>query len=212
MDNILNYIKEGEHQQQDFKFRVDDAKKIARTLAAFSNTDGGRLLIGVKDNGKIVGVFPQEEIHMIEAAATLYCSPKVTFKASVHQVKHKQVLTIEVLPMPQRLIKAKDEQDKWKVYIRKDDHTLLANKIWLGVRKQQNNKTTVPQTFGDEEQSILAVFKENGAVTLSQLYRHTKINKKKIDEFLILLIKWEVVKMNMLPLKTTYQLVDTPSD
>ena len=48
-------IAEGEHQQQDFKFEISDARKIAKTLSAFSNTDGGRLLIGVKDNGKIAG-------------------------------------------------------------------------------------------------------------------------------------------------------------
>ena len=44
-------IEQGEHQQLDFKFEVSDSKKIARTLSAFANTDGGRLLIGVKDNG-----------------------------------------------------------------------------------------------------------------------------------------------------------------
>ena len=49
-------IAEGEHQQQDFKFEISDARKIAKTLSAFANTDGGKLLIGVKDNGKIAGV------------------------------------------------------------------------------------------------------------------------------------------------------------
>ena len=58
-------IAEGEHQQQDFKFEISDARKIARTLSAFSNTDGGRLLIGVKDNGKIAGVRSDEEKYMI---------------------------------------------------------------------------------------------------------------------------------------------------
>ena len=62
-------IAEGEHQQQDFKFEISDARKIAKTLSAFSNTDGGRLLIGVKDNGKIAGVRSDEEQYMIEAAA-----------------------------------------------------------------------------------------------------------------------------------------------
>ena len=50
-------IAEGEHQQQDFKFEISDARKIAKTLSAFSNTDGGRLLIGVKDNGKIAETY-----------------------------------------------------------------------------------------------------------------------------------------------------------
>jgi predicted HTH transcriptional regulator len=48
-------ISEGEHQTQDFKYAINDSKKIARSLAAFANTDGGRLLLGVKDNGKIAG-------------------------------------------------------------------------------------------------------------------------------------------------------------
>lgn len=34
-------IEQGEHQQLDFKFEVSDSKKIARTLSAFANTDGG---------------------------------------------------------------------------------------------------------------------------------------------------------------------------
>lgn len=62
-------IAQGEHQQQDFKFEVSDSKKIARTLSAFANTDGGRLLIGVKDNGKISGIRGDEEYYMIEAAS-----------------------------------------------------------------------------------------------------------------------------------------------
>ena len=52
MSVLLKYISQGEHQTQDFKFEIDDQKKIARTLAAFGNANGGRLLIGVKDNGK----------------------------------------------------------------------------------------------------------------------------------------------------------------
>ena len=55
MHSIQKKIREGEHQQQDFKFRIDDSKKIAVSLVAFANTDGGRLLIGVKDNGRIAG-------------------------------------------------------------------------------------------------------------------------------------------------------------
>ena len=72
---LQQLIAEGEHQQQDFKFEISDARKIARSLSAFFNTDGGRLLIGVKDNGRIAGVRSEEEIYMIEAAAKLYCRP-----------------------------------------------------------------------------------------------------------------------------------------
>ena len=42
---IQSLINEGEHQQQDFKYRVSDAMKLAKSVSAFANTDGGRLLI-----------------------------------------------------------------------------------------------------------------------------------------------------------------------
>ena len=48
--HIQKLISEGEHQQLYFKFEIADAHKIARSFVAFANTDGGRLLIGVKDN------------------------------------------------------------------------------------------------------------------------------------------------------------------
>ena len=53
---LLNLIGEGEHQQQDFKYKVTDAQKLARSVSAFANTDGGRLLIGVRDDGHISGI------------------------------------------------------------------------------------------------------------------------------------------------------------
>jgi len=53
---IQKLIEEGEHQRLDFKFEITDARRLARTLVAFANTDGGRLLIGVKDNGAVAGV------------------------------------------------------------------------------------------------------------------------------------------------------------
>ena len=82
-DYIHALIAEGEHQQQDFKFEISDARKIAKTLSAFANTDGGRLLIGVKDNGKIAGVRSEEEKYMIEAATLLRAGSGI-FSANIH--------------------------------------------------------------------------------------------------------------------------------
>ena len=53
---ILRLISEGEHQQQDFKYKITDAMKLARSVSAFANTEGGRLLIGIRDDGAVSGV------------------------------------------------------------------------------------------------------------------------------------------------------------
>ena len=85
-DYIYSLIAEGEHQQQDFKFEISDARKIAKTFSAFANTDGGKLLIGVKDNGRIAGVRSEEEMYMIETAAQLYCIPEIKYTMQVHHI------------------------------------------------------------------------------------------------------------------------------
>ncbi len=87
--HIHNLILQGEHQQLDFKFEISDARKIARTFAAFANTDGGTLLIGVKDNGNIAGVRSEEEKYMAESAATMYCKPEVKFRTKEWNINGK---------------------------------------------------------------------------------------------------------------------------
>ena len=62
---LRRLIEEGEHEHQDFKYAISDARKIARSISAFANNDGGRLLIGVKDNGAVVGVPNEEDVYMV---------------------------------------------------------------------------------------------------------------------------------------------------
>lgn len=65
--SVLDLILEGEHKRLEFKqtFRWDLKKKIInkdlekasmKTIAAFLNTGGGNLLVGVADNGNIYGL------------------------------------------------------------------------------------------------------------------------------------------------------------
>ncbi len=204
MDSIKALISQGEHQQQDFKFRIDDSKKIARTMAAFANTDGGRLLIGVKDNGKITGIDPTEEIHMIEAAADMYCKPALPFESRVWQEDMRLVLEITVERSP-RPVYALDEEGKWRVYVRRKDHTLLASKILLEVWKHRERKIARPEKFGEEETRLLALIAEHEALTLSRLYRLSDLKKARIDKLLVLFICWDLVEMEMDESGTSYK-------
>lgn len=212
MNSIYDYIAEGEHQTQDFKFRVDDPRKIARTLAAFANTDGGRLLIGVKDNGKVTGIDPEEEYHIIEGAAHLYCKPKVEFTTKVWQDDHKLVLEVIIEQAVKHPVKAKDDQDNWKVYVRRDDHTLLANKILLNVWKQKKHESHPPQKFSEEELNFLKVVGENQPLTLSKIYRKTEVNMSQVDRLLVRFILWNLIAMDITPEGTFYSLREQVGD
>ena len=93
---IEQYICKGEHLKQDFKFEISDSKKIARTLAAFANTEGGRLLVGVKDNGNIAGVRSEEEFYMVQAAAQMYCKPPIPIAVKEWNVNGRTILEVKI--------------------------------------------------------------------------------------------------------------------
>ena len=141
---IESLIEQGEHQQLDFKFEVTDSKKIARTLSAFANTDGGRLLIGVKDNGNISGVRSDEEYYMIEAASRMYTRPEVPFEATRWEINGKTVLEIYIAPSNEKPHSAPDKDDKYKAYIRVADENILANDVlYLAWQKRQKPDGTL---------------------------------------------------------------------
>ena len=204
METLKSIIQQGEHQQLDFKFRIDDAKKIARTLSAFANTDGGRLLIGVKDNGKITGIDPSEEIHMIDAAVDMYCKPKLSFESRVWQEDMRLVLEIQISPSQEKPVSSPDEDGKWRVYVRRKDHTLLANKILLNVWKQEKRPNARPEKFGDEETQLLGLIAQNEPVTLSKLYRSSTLPKNRIDHLMVLFICWKLIRMDISEQGTFY--------
>ena len=126
---ITDLIAEGEHQQLDFKFEISDSKKIARTLTAFANTDGGTLLIGVKDNGRIAGIRSEEEYYMIEAASEMYCHPKVPFEAKEWNIDGKIVLEVTVKTSSLKPHKSPDKNDEFKAFIRINDENIIAPEI-----------------------------------------------------------------------------------
>lgn len=53
---LLALLKEGEGETLEFKESFAEEKEILETICAFSNSKGGRILIGVDDCGKVKGV------------------------------------------------------------------------------------------------------------------------------------------------------------
>lgn len=194
-DFIQKLITEGEHQQLDFKFGITDSRKIARSLAAFANTDGGRLLIGVKDNGAIAGVRSDEEFYMVQAASELYTRPEVKFKVKEWKVESRSVLEIIVPKSAWMPHSAPDKDGLWKVYIRVKDHNYLANSVWLKVLQQKNTNIGTLVEYTAIEKLLLTYLSENEKITLSRFSRLAGINRKKAENLLVNFVSLGIVLM-----------------
>jgi len=195
METLQDLIDQGEHVNQDFKFRIDDQRKIARTLCAFANTSGGSLLIGVKDNRKIAGCNPEEEFHMLEGAASVFCQPELKITSKIWQEDFRLVLEVSVAKSENGPHKAKDDDGKWKPYIRIKDKTTAVNKILEWVWIEQKRKTARPEHFGEDELQLLKSIGKFQPVTLSKLYRESTLPLRRVDRLLVLFICWDLVDM-----------------
>lgn len=199
MHYIEHLIREGEHQQQDFKFRVDDARKIARTLVAFANTDGGRLLIGVKDNGRIAGVRSEEEYHVIEAASQMYTRPEVAFAAVAHDVDGKQVLEVTIEASTLRPHYAIDEEGKTIAYFRKDDENHPANGVLIEYWKMNRDGTVdaVLEQYGEVHRTLYRLLDSGERVTISRLCREAEIPADRARHILATFLRWELIDFDV---------------
>ncbi|MBR6283337.1 MAG: ATP-binding protein [Muribaculaceae bacterium] len=171
-DYILSLIAEGEHEHQDFKFQITDARKIARSISAFANHSGGHLLIGVKDNGHVAGVRSDEEMYMVEQAAQLYCQPAQPVQFTLYRVEGKSVLKADIAEADVKPVKAPDDNGQWKAYYRVADENMLASSVHVKMlsRDSQADEPAVLQ-YTERERQLLDYLYAHGGITLTGLTR-----------------------------------------
>ena len=192
-DYIHRLIAEGEHIHQDFKFAISDARKIARSLSAFANTEGGRLLVGVKDNGSIAGVRSEEEIYMIDAAATMYCRPPLQTESKIYKVEGKDVLEVVISEQPAKPVYALDEDKKPWAYIRIADENILADRVHLETWNREQDDKKVVMSYTPREQSLLNLLAEKGQLTLNQCAKLSGIPRNEASKLLSDFIRFGLV-------------------
>ncbi|MBR4560473.1 MAG: ATP-binding protein [Bacteroidales bacterium] len=206
--HIQDLIQEGEHQMLDFKFEISDSRRIARSLAAFANTDGGRLLVGVKDNGAIAGVRSDEEIHMIQAAAEMYCQPKVEYTTEEWEINGKTVLEVIIPKDKYHKHKAPDNQGIYKIFVRVKDENLVADSVLIKVWKADKFARPAKIAFTDTETLLLHYLREHGEITLKEFQELAHISKRKAEAILADFILVGTIILVQTSQNTVFRLVE----
>ena len=96
---LINEIKKGENKRLEFKEKLPSNEAIAKTVVAFSNTAGGKLIIGVSDDKKIVGVDEDKVFKYEEKIASIIsdlCYPLILPEIYAQNIEGKVVLVVEI--------------------------------------------------------------------------------------------------------------------
>lgn len=97
VSDIDTLVQSGESEALEFKAQWTEA--ILETAAAFANARGGTLLIGVDDDGNIVGI-DLNEAALRTFSNQLVDSLRIQPSLEMHTIGDKQILAIEVASSP----------------------------------------------------------------------------------------------------------------
>jgi predicted HTH transcriptional regulator len=187
--NIRKLILQGEGTSLDFKKTITNTEKIAKSLVAFANNKGGKLLIGVADDGSIKGVKSEdEEKYMINKAAHQFCKPAIEPAFEEVYVDDKLVLVVSIEESDTKPHYALDDNKKWWVYFRVKDKSILASKVIVDVLKKDTKNTGQLIAYRDQEQKLFQYLAEEGRITLRQFSKLIRSSNRQAQKILVNLI------------------------
>lgn len=190
INELEQIISKGEGVQLDFKQTISSSKKIARTLAAFANNRGGKLLIGVSDNGELMGCNTEEEMYMIYEAAEHFCEPAVDVYFTIYETEdERSVLVAEVKNSLRKPHFSLDDHDEWQLYMRTNDKTMVASKNTKKMLEYENVEGESIETLDSKERFVLDFLQKNECIYPKEYARRINISLQRANSILVKLTK-----------------------
>lgn len=133
MLNLINFyesrsekmIMAGENQQVEFKTNFN--REAIETLVAFANMEGGKVVLGVADNGNIVGIeINPESIQNWINEVKMKTEPSLLIDAAIESCEGKNVV---VLSVPEYPVKPISMQGRYFKRMNNANHLLSASEI-----------------------------------------------------------------------------------
>ena len=93
LDHLLTLIRDGESENVEFK--REPSRTFHREIAAFANTEGGYIIIGVDDDGNIIGTDVKAALEMVTSAlSAIIPPPQIAIRKP--SINGRNLLVIEV--------------------------------------------------------------------------------------------------------------------
>lgn len=194
---LKRLIQRGEGISLEFKRQINSPEKIAKSLVAFANTQGGILLVGVDDNGYIYGV-PDEKhpIHTIRKIANTWCSPPVDIEEESVELEGKIVIYIGIPEShlkPHVVIHHEDDESR-AAYIRNDDQSVEASPVKIRMMQNSNHDRNYPVEIGEEERMLFAFLKQYGTISFEKFVQLSGLSEKSAVDKLSQLASIGIIK------------------
>lgn len=143
---LLEEIKNGENKEIEYKRELPEhSDKYMKSIVAFANSYGGKLIIGVEDDTReIIGVDEEKAFQIMDSIANAIsdsCEPAIIPDITLQTVEDKKLIVVEIAASTQRPYYIKSLGKEKGVYIRvagttrRADDTRLKELMFEGANK-----------------------------------------------------------------------------
>jgi len=197
---LSHLVALGEGQHLEFKRRVPAPERITKEVIAFANTGGGRLLLGVDDDGTVVGVRDAaEEEFALRRALNGYCDPAVSFSTErIHVSRKRDVIVVRVpssSDRPHFLI----GDGAPTAYVRIEDMSVEASGEAVRLMRLGKDEHDVMFEFGEKERALMRYLDNYGRISVQQFASLTDISPQRASQTLVTLTRANVLHFHADP-------------
>lgn len=124
-ESLLNIIRQGENEQTEFKRSYN--RQTIETLAAFANSKGGHIIIGVSDDNTITGTeVTQESIQYWQNEIKTKTEPALYPDIASYEIESKVIICISI---PEYPVKPVSLQGRYYTRKNNSNHLLTPKEI-----------------------------------------------------------------------------------
>jgi predicted HTH transcriptional regulator len=193
--DLRHLIQTGEGTYLEFKKTIPSPEKIAREIAAFANTGGGTILVGVRDDLQITGVksFFEEEF-LLQQAARQLCVPAVDLKIELVHTLEADVMVVRVEESETKPIYIKGKK-KRTVFVREYDESVLASDEQVQILKNQTSEQGVTFEYGQNEQMLFRYLNEYNEISVLKFSQLINVTTYRASKILVNLTSAGILKL-----------------
>jgi len=201
---LKQLVSLGEGVSLEFKHRVPRAERIAKEVIALANTHGGRILLGVSDDGTISGVDDaSEEEFVLRRALDMHCIPQAEYTTERIVVAPRRDVILVTVPesqsKPHHLVDGPDAdptRGDGTAYVRVEEMSVEASEESVRMMREANDVEGVTFEFGETESLLMRYLDDYGRVTVRQFAQLADISPERASQTLVSMTKADLLQLH----------------
>ncbi len=194
-------VELGEGISLEFKRRVPRPERIAKEIVALANTNGGRIVLGVSDDGTIEGFENiSEQQFLLRQATETHCRPPVEYDTErivVAELRDVIVVTVpESDQKPHYVVPDPASNGEGPAYVRVEERSVEASDETVERLHNQETDGGVTFEFGETESLLMRYLDDYGRITVAQFAQLADISPERASQTLLRLTRADLLYLH----------------